>query len=143
MSGSSAGSGGADGPTGPGRAAPGEPADVASVGEAGRAAEVAGAGAALLAEVERLRASSVGAAGPADAVAHLAAELDAGRVTAEQAVAALVAGLSPPPGVDGAAVRAMLTDLLAVDPYLGQLAARLGVAGGGETGGPGRDDDDR
>jgi hypothetical protein len=82
------------------------------------------AGAPLAAEVERLRASE--GAAPTD-LAQLAADLDAGRVTGDEAIARLIASFGLELGdLDGAEVRALISDLVATDPYLAELSARLG-----------------
>jgi hypothetical protein len=82
------------------------------------------AGAPLAAEVERLRARE--GAAPTD-LAQLAADLDAGRVTGDEAIARLVSGFGLELGdLDGAEVRALIADLVATDPFLAELAARLG-----------------
>jgi hypothetical protein len=64
-----------------------------------------------------------------DAVARLAADLDAGRITPEQAMARLVedsvAGLPP---AEQAELRGMMEDLIANDPYLSGI---LGLGTGG------------
>jgi hypothetical protein len=119
--------GGISGPGGP--KGPGGPD---GPGGADAAGEVSPAGAALTAEVERLRAAQgVGGAAPVDDLAALAAEVDAGRVTGDEALARLIAGMGVDLGeVDGADLRALLADLVASDPYLAALAARLGATGG-------------
>lgn len=87
-------------------------------------------GASLAAEVERLRAS--GATAPAE-LSTLAADLDAGRITGDEALARLVSGLGLELGeLDGTELRALMSDLLASDPYLAGLAARLGATGGSD-----------
>lgn len=108
---------GGPGPSGPGGPeGPGGPDDVAP------------AGASLAAEVERLRATE--GAAPTD-LARLAADLDAGRVTGDEAMARLIAGFGLEMGdVEGADVRALIADLVATDPYLAELAARLGGGSG-------------
>jgi hypothetical protein len=122
-------SGGISGPSGP--KGPGGPE-----GPDGpdAASEISPAGAALTAEVERLHAARE--VGPAeisgvDDLERLAADLDAGRVTGDEALARLIAGMGVDLGeVDGAELRALLADLIATDPYLAELAARLGASGG-------------
>ena len=104
------GGGGPKGPEGP--------------GGADGVADVQRAGAPLAAEVERLRAAE----GPAPTdLARLAADLDAGRVTGDEAIARLISGFGLELGdLDGAEVRALIADLVATDPHLAELAARLG-----------------
>ena len=118
---------GISGPGGPGGPrGPGGPTGADAAGE------ITGAGAALAAEVERLRAAREAGAAPPTDLARLAADLDAGRITGDEAIAELVAGLGLELGdLDGAELRALVSDLVATDPYLAGLAARLG-AGGGE-----------
>ena len=121
---------GISGPGGPGGPrGPGGPTGPEGAGGAG---EIAGAGAALTAEVERLRAARAAGAAPPTDLARIAADLDAGRITGDQALAELVAGLGLDLGeLDGAELRALVADLVASDPYLAELAARLGAGGGG------------
>lgn len=108
---------GITGPGGPKGPAAGEAADAASGTER--------AGASLAAEVERLR--DAGAVGPTE-LSALAADLEAGRITGDEALARLVSGLGAELGeLDGAELRALMTDLLATDPYLAGLAARIGA----------------
>jgi hypothetical protein len=118
---------GISGPGGPGGPrGPGGPEGAAGAGE------VAGAGAALAAEVERLRAAQAAGAAPPTDLARLAADLDAGRISGDEALAQLVAGLGLDLGeLDGAELRALVADLVASDPFLAELAARLGASGGG------------
>ncbi|MCL4227844.1 MAG: hypothetical protein KJZ91_25545 [Myxococcales bacterium] len=75
------------------------------------------------------RSDAAIATGQTDALAGLAADLDAGRVTPEEAMARLVddavAGLPP---AEQAELRGMMEDLIASDPYLGGL---LGLEPGG------------
>lgn len=114
---------GISGPGGP--RGPGGPSDVgaADVGE------ITTAGTSLAAEVERLRAA--GGAAPAD-LAELAAAVDAGQITGEEALAHVIAGAGAELGeLDAAELRALISDLVATDPYLAELAARLGVTTGG------------
>ena len=110
------------------------------------AGEVRGAGAALTAEVERLRAAGTSSPVAASELGSLAAELDAGRITGDEAIAQLIAGLGDELGdVDGAELRAMMADLVAADPYLSELAGRLGASSAmipePELGLPGSDDE--
>jgi hypothetical protein len=117
---------GIQGPGGPGGPrGPGGPEG------AGGPGDITGAGASLAAEVERLRAArGAGPAPPAD-LARLAADLDAGRITGDQALAEVIAGLGVDLGeLDAAELRALVADLVATDPYLAGLAARLGGSGG-------------
>lgn len=69
------------------------------------------------------------APGATDPIAQLAADLDAGRITPEQAMARLVddsvAGLPPS---EQAELRGMMEDLIASDPYLSGI---LGTGTGG------------
>lgn len=109
---------GPGGPRGPG-GAPGP----------GDATEVGGAGAAIAAEVERLRAA--GEAGPVGDLAAIAADLDAGTITGDEAIARLIAGVGGAAGdLDAAELRALLADLVEADPYLAELARRLGGGSG-------------
>ena len=140
------GPGGAGGPTGPG--GPGGPAgvdgvdDVGDVGDAGDVRDVAGA--------RTDAARGAGAAGGADPVVALAADLDAGRITPEQALARLLddglAGDVDP--AQRAELEALFADLLANDPYLAGLARDVGAApvdpgDGAPVGRPGGGGDDR
>jgi len=108
---------------------PGGPRDIADVGAAG---EVGAAGAPLAAEVERLRAArDAGAVAPTD-LAAIAAELDAGRITGDEALARVLADAGIDLGdLDGTELRELVADLVATDPYLAELAARLGARPGG------------
>jgi hypothetical protein len=125
---------GISGPGGPGGPrGPRGPAGIDGPEGPAGAGEVAGAGAALAAEVERLRAAREAGATPPTDLARLAADLDAGRITGDQALAELIAGLGVDLGdLDGAELRALVADLVEADPYLAQLAARLGAGGGPE-----------
>ena len=110
------GGGGPSGPAGP--TGPEGPDGPEGVGDIQRA------GAPLAAEVERLRAAD---APPPTDLAKLAADLDAGRVTGDEAIARLASGFGLDLGdLEGAEVRALIADLVATDPYLAELAARLG-----------------
>src|SRR5215510_11374456 len=113
------GAGGARGPGGPG--GPGGPTDV---DEVDGAEDAEGAGAA---------AGAAAAAGPATGVDRIAADLDAGRITGREAIDRLIDEAVP--GELGAAERAELreamVDLIANDPHLAALAARLGAARAG------------
>jgi hypothetical protein len=103
---------GGSGPVGPGQG----PGPAGEVGEAGAAAEAPGAP----------EVGQAGAAAEPDAVARLAADLDAGRITPEQALAQLIDGsVAGMPAADAAELRSLLEDLVAADPYLG------GLLGGG------------
>jgi hypothetical protein len=133
------GPGGSGGPAGPG--GPTGPDGPDAAAGADGAGEVSPAGAALTAEVERLRAAQ--GPGPAQAVddlSRLAADLDAGRVSGDEALVQLIAQMGVELGdLDGAELRALIADLVATDPYLGELAARLGATPGGGAGGAGGD----
>lgn len=114
--------------TGPG--GPGSPRGPDGSEAAGATAGSERIGASLAAEVERLRGA--GATAPTE-LASLAAELDAGTITGDEAMARLVSGLGLDLGeLDGAELRGLLADLLATDPYLAGLAARLGATGGSD-----------
>lgn len=66
-------------------------------------------------------------ASPAGHVEALAAEVAAGRLTQREAIDRLVEATAGP-GLDAAEraeLRALLTDLVANDPYLGSLAGRI------------------
>ena len=107
------------GPGGPGGPGPIDPTGGAGqVDEAG-AAEGAGASG---------RMEGVGTV-DTDAIAQLAADLDAGRITPEQAMSRLVedsvAGL---PTAEQAELRGMMEELIASDPYLSGI---LGTGTGG------------
>jgi len=69
-----------------------------------------------------------GAAGTG-AIDRLAADLEAGRISPEEALTELMAEAIPEDmtGVERADLEALLGDLLASDPYLAGLAAQLGV----------------
>jgi len=127
------GPGGPGGPRGPG--GPGGPHGPDGPADVGKAGEVGGAGAALAAEVERLRAAREAGPAPPTDLDRLAADLDAGRISGDQALAELIAGLGVDLGeVDGSELRALIADLVATDPYLAELAVRLGVAPRGDDG---------
>jgi hypothetical protein len=67
------------------------------------------------------------AAGPPGDALALAAEIAAGRLTPQEAIDRLVDAAAGP-GLDAAEraeLRALLTDLVANDPYLGSLAGRI------------------
>src|SRR5262245_51095629 len=121
------GSGGPGGPKGPG--ATDGPADVdeADAVEAGAPLEVHAARAAAASGVE------------ASGVDRIAADLDAGRITGREALDRLIDEAVP--GELGAEERAELrqamADLIAHDPHLAGLAARIGAA---PPRGPGSDD---
>lgn len=104
--------GGAGGAGGSGPIGPGGPVD----GPDGPEGPGAARGADAAAE------SPAAGAAPTDRVNQLAADLDAGRITPEQAMAALidesVAGLPP---AEQAEVRRLMEDVVAADPYLGGL----------------------
>lgn len=107
---------------------PGGPRGPGGLEGPGEVGATGAAGGAVAAEVERLRA-----AGEAEAVgdlAAIAAELDAGRITGDEAIARLIAGVGgaagEPGSVDAAELRALLADLVEADPYLAELARRLG-----------------
>jgi hypothetical protein len=104
------GSGGVGGPRGPDAASgPGSTSGVEAPGEALTIESTAGP-----------RASSVD---------RLAADLQSGRVSADQALAELISEAVPGglADLDRAELQAALGDLLATDPYLAGLAARLGA----------------
>ena len=104
---------GPSGPTGPRSGDAVEGPGEALSAEATRAAEAArGPGAAQMSSIDRL-----------------AADLDAGRISADDALAQLMADAVPDgmPAADRADLREALLDLLATDPYLAGLAARLGA----------------
>lgn len=125
----STGISGPGGPRGPGGA--GSAGDVASSATA--TAGVERAGAALTAEVERLRAT--GSTGATGELGQLAADLDAGRITGDEALAQMIAGMGLDIGeLEGGELRELLADLAASDPYLAGLAARLGATSGGGDG---------
>lgn len=110
--------------TGPGGAGGPRAPDAADATSATESSERVGAS--MAAEVERLR----GAAAPTE-LSTIAADLDAGKITGDEALARLVSGLGLDLGeLDGAELRALMSDLLASDPYLAGLAARLGGGGG-------------
>lgn len=119
---------GAGGPSGPGGIGgpegPDGPDEVDGADAVGGGAAASGA------------ARTAGAAG-ADPIDQLAADLDAGRITGDQALDRLVDQALPPDLAigDRDELRAMMMDLVASDPHLAQLAARLGVAApGGDDG---------
>lgn len=69
-----------------------------------------------------------GAAGDADPLTRLAADLDAGRISPEQAMAELIDGsLAGLPPEEQAEVRRLMEDLVASDPYLGGLLGGTGT----------------
>jgi hypothetical protein len=77
-------------------------------------------------------ALSLGGASGATGVDQLATDIRAGRISADEALAQLVAeaipgGLDGVAGLDRADLQAVLDDLIATDPYLSSLAARLGA----------------
>jgi hypothetical protein len=74
-------------------------------------------------------ALSLGGASGATGVDRLAADIQAGRISADEALAQLVAEAIPGglEGLDRADLQAVLDDLVATDPYLSSLAARLGA----------------
>jgi hypothetical protein len=116
----SSGIGGAGGPSGPG--GPGGPSGPGPVDPADRAEDAGASDAAG-------QASATEGSGSidTDAIAQLAADLDAGRITPEQAMAKLVddsvAGLPP---AEQAELRGMMEEMIANDPYLSGL---LGTGG--------------
>jgi hypothetical protein len=65
----------------------------------------------------------------ATGIDRLAADLQAGRISADEALAQLVAEAIPGglEGLDRADLQAVLDDLVATDPYLASLATRLGA----------------
>ena len=109
---------GIDRPGGPGGpSGPGGPGGVDGPGEPDGAHEA-----------DATAASGTGAASGGDEVARLAAELQAGRIRPEEAIAQLVeGGLGDLDPVDQADLRALLGDLMAADPYLADLARSLGA----------------
>jgi hypothetical protein len=117
------GPGGPSGPGGPGGAdRPDGPGAADGTGAIDEQAPAADAGAAGGVE------GGVAAEG-GDPIARMAADLDAGRITPEEAMARLVdqsvAGLPP---AEQAEMRSLMEDLIASDPYLGGL---LGIEPGG------------
>jgi hypothetical protein len=128
------GPGGPPGPEGPG--GPTGPAGADDLDDVDRAESdrgVEGAGAAGIAGVDR--------ATGADPVVALAADLDAGRISPDEALARLLdeelgADLDP---AQRSELEALFADLLANDPYLAGLARDLGAAPatGGDEGGRG------
>jgi hypothetical protein len=71
-------------------------------------------------EAEALQGGERGEA--ATKVDQLAADLDAGRITPEQAMAALIdESLAGLPASEQAELRALMEDVVAADPYLGGL----------------------
>ncbi len=105
---------------------PGGPKGPASTEATEAASGTERVGASLAAEVERLRGA--GAAAPTE-LSALAADLDAGRISGDEALARLVSSLGGELGeLDGAELRALMADLIASDPYLAGLAAKLGAS---------------
>jgi hypothetical protein len=121
----SGGPGDAGGPKGPG--------DVGDVGEAEAPVE---AGAPL--EVHAAHAARAAAAGGIETaqIDRIAADLDAGRISGREALDRLLDEAVPGDLALGEAERAELREameeLIAHDPHLAALAARIGAAGGGE-----------
>jgi hypothetical protein len=78
---------------------------------------------------EALSLGGTGGAAGASGIDRLAADLQAGRIGADEALAQLVAEAIPGglEGLDRADLQAVLDDLVATDPYLASLAARLGA----------------
>jgi hypothetical protein len=74
-------------------------------------------------------ALALGGTSGATGVDRLAADLQAGRISADEALAQLIAEAVPGglEGLDRADLQAVLDDLIATDPYLASLAARLGA----------------
>ena len=106
------GPGGAGGPRGPGRPeGPDGPGDVDGL-DPGTPMSAAPTAPADVASIDRL-----------------AADLDAGRISPEEALAELMAEAIPDglAAADRADLEALLGELLASDPYLAGLAARLGA----------------
>jgi hypothetical protein len=117
--------------SGPGGGPPAGPIDATSGADAAAGTERAGAS--LAAEVERLRDTQGAAPAAGVDLPRLAADLDAGRVTGDEALAQLIAELGAGlPELDAADLRALVADLVASDPHLAALAEQLG--GGGRTG---------
>lgn len=74
-------------------------------------------------------AQPVGGVAEAGDLERLAADLRAGKLTAHEAVARLVAQMADAetlPPADRAELRELMTDLIASDPHLGALVSRLG-----------------
>jgi hypothetical protein len=127
----SGGAGGAGGPRGPNG-----PGDADAPGEAGEATEAG--------EVRPLDLAAAGPAGPAgsvgpvatDSVDRIAADLDAGRISGREALDRLIDEAVPGElaGADRTELRALMADLIAHDPHLQRLAARIGAGAGGSGG---------
>jgi hypothetical protein len=118
----SGGPGGAGGPTGPG--------DVADVGEAEAPVE---AGAPL--EVHAAGAAAAGGVETAQ-IDRIAADLDAGRISGREALDRLLDEAVPADlaldEAERAELREAMEELIAHDPHLAALAARIGATGGGQ-----------
>jgi hypothetical protein len=129
------GSGGPGGARGPG--GPGGPATTDEAGEAGEAGEAEGAvetGAPLAAHAAAPGGAAVGL--DTGGIDRIAADLDAGRISGREALDRLLDEAVPEDaGLDAAEradLREAMLELIANDPHLQALAARIGAAGGGD-----------
>lgn len=128
----SGGPGGAGGPEGPGGTD-----DVGDVGDVGETEGAVEAGAPL--EVHAAGAAAAGGVAPTESMQHgeidrIAADLDAGRISGHEALERLLDEAVPPElglgDAERAELRAAMEELIAHDPHLAALAARIGAGGG-------------
>jgi hypothetical protein len=113
------GAGGAGGPKGPADVGPTDEPEAAPVGEAGTPLEVHAAHAAAAGGVETA------------GIDRIAADLDAGRITGREALDRLIDEAVPGEmeldAAERAELREAMAELIANDPHLAALAARIGA----------------
>jgi hypothetical protein len=118
------GIGGPRGPSGPGGKGPTTGVDGAESRPGAQGVDSAG----QPLQVDAGGAAAIGAPS-AGTIERLASDLQAGRISADEALAQLISEAVPGglPDLERSELRAALGDLLATDPYLAGLAARLGA----------------